>query len=108
MLACLAVFPTEKALFFHEWKGAARQSVEAFVLAYTAQEATMTLFASLILSIVMVCELMNAVYCRRAPRLTYQNLAQVGINLQQTPRIFVEFWFASYALISVGESIGVI
>lgn len=30
-----------------------------------------------------------------------------GMNLQQSGRIFVEFWISSFALISVGESIGI-
>lgn len=29
------------------------------------------------------------------------------MNMQSSGRIFVEFWFSSYALISFGESIGI-
>ncbi|KAL8287492.1 hypothetical protein RQP46_003350 [Phenoliferia psychrophenolica] len=46
----------------------------------------MTIFSSFVLSVVMV----------------------FGMNLQHTARIFVEFWFSAYALISVGESIGIL
>lgn len=29
------------------------------------------------------------------------------MNMQSSGRIFIEFWFSSYALISFGESIGI-
>ncbi|KII94351.1 hypothetical protein PLICRDRAFT_132994 [Plicaturopsis crispa FD-325 SS-3] len=85
MLACIAIFPTERNLFFHEWKSSGRQSVSTFVLAYTVQEALVSIVASLLFSIVFV----------------------YGVGLRHSPRIFTEFWFTIFALISTGESIGI-
>ena len=48
MLACIAIFPTEKALFFHEWKSSGRQSVLTFLSAYTVQETSVSIVASLV------------------------------------------------------------
>ena len=46
MLSCIAIFPTEKALFFHEFKSSARHSVEAFAVAYFVQEAAVAVISS--------------------------------------------------------------
>jgi hypothetical protein len=48
MLACIAIFPGEKSLFFHEWKSSGRQSVLTFIMAYTVQEAAVSIVASLV------------------------------------------------------------
>ncbi|SCV69195.1 BQ2448_2215 [Microbotryum intermedium] len=85
MLACLSIFPTERRLFFHEWQSSGRQGVGAFLVAYSVQESAVSIVSSLLWSVVFV----------------------FGLKLQQTPRIFIEFWLTSYALISTGESIGV-
>lgn len=85
MLSCIAIFPTELALFTHEYKTSARQGVVTFLASYTAQETLSSIVSSLLWSIVFV----------------------YGMNLQHSARIFVEFWFSSYALLSFGESIGV-
>ncbi|SGY73967.1 BQ5605_C005g03332 [Microbotryum silenes-dioicae] len=86
MLACLSIFPTERGLFFHEWRSSGRHGVAAFLVAYSLQETAVSIVSSLLWSVVFV----------------------FGIKLQQTPRIFIEFWLTSYALISTGESIGII
>lgn len=86
MLACIAIFPTEKALFLHEWKSSARQSVPTFLLAYTVQEISMSVIASLLFTIIFT----------------------FGIGLRHDGAKFVEFWFTIFALLSTGESIGII
>lgn len=48
MLACIAIFPAERSLYFHEYKSSARQSVTTFILAYTVQETLTSLFSSLV------------------------------------------------------------
>ncbi|GAA5959155.1 hypothetical protein JCM21900_001409 [Sporobolomyces salmonicolor] len=86
MLSCIAIFPFERELYFHEYKSSGRHSVTTFLLAYTVQETAVSIFSSLLFSIIF----------------------QYGMNMQTSARIFVEFWFSSYALISTGESIGII
>ncbi|GAA5830094.1 hypothetical protein JCM3770_007393, partial [Rhodotorula araucariae] len=85
MLACVSIFPFERALFFHEYKSSARQSVTTFLAAYTVQETATSLLSSLPCAVIFV----------------------YGMNLQQSGRRFVEFWLSSFALISVGESVGI-
>ncbi|GJN93059.1 hypothetical protein Rhopal_006104-T1 [Rhodotorula paludigena] len=85
MLSCIAIFPFEKALFVHEYKTSARHSVLTFLTAYTVSETCTSLLSSLPWAIIFI----------------------YGMNLQQSGRIFVEFWISSFALISVGESIGI-
>ncbi|BGP42824.1 ATP-binding cassette transporter snq2 [Rhodotorula kratochvilovae] len=85
MLACLSIFPFERALFYHEYKSSARQSVTTFLAAYTVQETATSLLSSLPWAVIFV----------------------YGMNLQAGGRRFVEFWLSSFALISVGESIGI-
>jgi hypothetical protein len=41
MLAAIAIFPSERNIFFHERSSAGRQSAATFVLAYTALELPM-------------------------------------------------------------------
>ncbi|GAA6021211.1 hypothetical protein JCM11491_001608 [Sporobolomyces phaffii] len=85
MLSCIAIFPFERDLYFHEHKSSARHSVLTFLLAYTVQETVVSIVSSFLFSVVFI----------------------YGMNMQSTGRIFVEFWFSSYALISFGESIGI-
>ena len=86
MLACLSIFPVERNLFLHEHKSASsRQSVFTFLLAYTLQEILVSIISSGLFSLVVV----------------------FGIRLQNSPRIFIEFWVSSFALINLGESIGI-
>ncbi|GAA5902258.1 hypothetical protein JCM8208_007242 [Rhodotorula glutinis] len=85
MLSCLAIFPFERALYFHEFKSSARHSVTTFLAAYTVQETITWLVSSLPWAIVFI----------------------YGMNLQQGGRRFVEYWISSWALLSVGESIGI-
>ncbi|GAA5921109.1 hypothetical protein JCM3775_004094 [Rhodotorula graminis] len=86
MLSCLAIFPFERALYFHEFKSSARHSATTFLAAYTVQETITSLVSSLPWAIVFI----------------------YGMNLQQGGRRFVEFWISSWALLSCGESIGII
>lgn len=86
MLACLAIFPSEKRLFLHEYASSGRQSVSTFIASYTVQETATSLISSLLFSIVFV----------------------YGMNLQQSARIFIEFWMSSFCLLSAGESIGIV
>ncbi|GAA5832082.1 hypothetical protein JCM11251_002811 [Rhodosporidiobolus azoricus] len=85
MLSCIASFPFEKNLFIHEWRTSARHSAATFVLAYTVQETVTSLLSSLIWAIIFV----------------------YGMNLQQGAVKFICFWISSWALISAGESIGI-
>ncbi|GAA5939117.1 uncharacterized protein JCM15063_004431 [Sporobolomyces koalae] len=85
MLSCIAIFPFERDLYFHEHKSSARHSVLTFLLAYTVQETVVSIISSFLFSVIFV----------------------YGMNMQDSGRIFVEFWFSSYALISFGESIGI-
>ncbi|GAA6018066.1 hypothetical protein JCM10207_006069 [Rhodosporidiobolus poonsookiae] len=85
MLACIAIFPSEKQLFFHEYKTSARHSPTAFLLAYSLQETVVSLISSLLWSIIFI----------------------YGMNMQGSGTAFVCFWIGSWALISAGESIGI-
>ncbi|GAA5989967.1 hypothetical protein JCM5350_002350, partial [Sporobolomyces pararoseus] len=85
MLSCIAIFPFERDLYFHEHKSSARHSVLTFLLAYTVQETVVSIISSFLFSVIFIW----------------------GMNMQSSGRIFVEFWFSSYALISFGESIGI-
>lgn len=103
MLACIAIFPVEKSLFYYEYKSSARQSVSTFLLAYSVQEAVVSLVGSLVSSSRI-----------RQKNKDLQDLLQLfsvvtvyGVGLQDSPRIFLEFWFCIFSLLSTGESIGV-
>ncbi|GAA5912086.1 uncharacterized protein JCM6883_007106 [Sporobolomyces salmoneus] len=85
MLSCIAIFPFERDLHFHEHKSSARHSVLTFLLAYTVQETIVSIISSFLFSVIFIW----------------------GMNMQSSARIFIEFWFSSYALISFGESIGI-
>ncbi|GAA5883094.1 hypothetical protein JCM16303_006086 [Sporobolomyces ruberrimus] len=85
MLSCIAIFPFERDLYFHEYKSSARHSVLTFLLAYTVQETIVSIISSFLFSVIFIW----------------------GMNMQSSGRIFIEFWFSSYALISFGESIGI-
>ncbi|ORY74754.1 P-loop containing nucleoside triphosphate hydrolase protein [Leucosporidium creatinivorum] len=85
MLSCLSIFPQEKRLFLYEWSSSARQSTLTFLAAYSAQEALSSLVSSLLYTVIFV----------------------YGMNLQQSARIFVEYWICTFSLLSFGESVGV-
>ncbi|GAA5992258.1 hypothetical protein JCM10908_001843 [Rhodotorula pacifica] len=86
MLACIAIFPSEKDLFHHEWKSSARYGVTTFLGVYTIQETITSILSSFLFSVVFV----------------------FGMNMQWRGTRFIEFWFSSFALISTGESIGIV
>lgn len=104
MLACIAIFPVEKGLFYHEWKSSARQSVGTFLLAYTVQEAAASVVASLVSPF-------HHFFRARDTNIGIIQLFSLvmvfGIGLQHTARIFLEFWFTIFCLLSTGESVGV-
>ncbi|KAK4700817.1 hypothetical protein P7C70_g5427, partial [Phenoliferia sp. Uapishka_3] len=106
MLACIAIFPTERSLFYHEYRTSGRQPVEAFLLAYSVQETIATIISSgvskgntfnRVRRLTKIFDSDTVVFCRI-----------LGIGLRHTPRIFLEFWFSIYCIISVGESIGIV
>ncbi|CEQ39426.1 SPOSA6832_00937 [Sporobolomyces salmonicolor] len=110
MLSCIAIFPFERELYFHEYKSSGRHSVTTFLLAYTVQETAVSIFSSLVSH-------RRGRHFRAsgasdpnlfAPLQLFSIIFQYGMNMQTSARIFVEFWFSSYALISAGESIGII
>lgn len=105
MLSCIAIFPVEKGLFYHEWKSSARQSVGTFLLAYTVQEAAASIVASLV-SLFLYCLLRILHWLWWIAQL-FSLVMVFGIGLQHTGRIFVEFWFTIFCLLSTGESVGV-
>ncbi|KAG0658490.1 hypothetical protein C6P46_005733 [Rhodotorula mucilaginosa] len=86
MLACIAIFPSEKNLFHHEWKSSARYGATTFLSVYTIQETITSILSSFLFSVVFV----------------------FGMNMQWRGTKFIEFWFSSFALISTGESIGIV
>ncbi|GAA6030923.1 hypothetical protein JCM8097_008938 [Rhodosporidiobolus ruineniae] len=86
MLASLSIFPSERNLFFHEWKTSARHNATAFLVSYTLQETVVSLLSAFLWSVIFV----------------------FGMRLQYTPAsVFPEFWISSFALISFGESVGI-
>jgi len=48
MLSCIAIFPFERDLYFHEHKSSARHSVLTFLLAYTVQETIVSIISSFV------------------------------------------------------------
>lgn len=54
MLSCIAIFPFERDLYFHEHKSSARHSVLTFLLAYTVQETIVSIISSFV-SIAFSC-----------------------------------------------------
>ncbi|BGP02838.1 ATP-binding cassette transporter snq2 [Rhodotorula toruloides] len=87
MLACIAIFPSEMNLYRHEFMSSARYGVTTFLSVYTIQETITSAISSFLFSVIFT----------------------FGMNLQYSPaRKFFEFWFSSWALISTGESVGII
>ncbi|BGP27054.1 ATP-binding cassette transporter snq2 [Rhodotorula toruloides] len=87
MLACIAIFPSEMNLYHHEFMSSARYGVTTFLSVYTIQETITSAISSFLFSVIFT----------------------FGMNLQYSPaRKFFEFWFSSWALISTGESVGII
>ncbi|KAH8921816.1 P-loop containing nucleoside triphosphate hydrolase protein [Atractiella rhizophila] len=86
MLSSMAIYPNERNLFLYEWSSTSRYSPETFLLSYTAIELPFQVIASLLYAIIFI----------------------YGMDLQHTPRIFFEYFTSCWALISVGESIGIV
>ncbi|GAA5875055.1 hypothetical protein JCM3774_003416 [Rhodotorula dairenensis] len=86
MLACIAIFPSEKNLFHHEWKSSARYGATTFLTVYTIQETITSILSSFLFSVIFV----------------------FGMNMQWRGTKFIEFWYSSFALISTGESVGIV
>ncbi|KAG8839536.1 hypothetical protein FRC18_010315 [Serendipita sp. 400] len=86
LLNSVAIFPVERDLFFHEYRSSAAYSTATFTLVTTLVEAPFTFIANLLLGLLM-------------------NLLA---GLVTSPRIYFQFVASTFAVQSLGESIGII
>ncbi|KAG8761944.1 hypothetical protein FRC11_012005 [Ceratobasidium sp. 423] len=86
LLNCIAIFPKDRDLYFHEYRSSAAYSEATFVLGFTLVALPMEILASLLFTVV----------------------TNIGAGMQTSPRIFFEYAFAIFALQSNGESFGII
>lgn len=86
LLNSVAIFPPERDLFFHEYNSSAAYSTATFTLATTIVEAPFTFVANLLLGLFM-------------------NLLA---GLTTSPRIYFQFVASTFAVQSMGESVGII
>lgn len=103
MLSCLSIFPLEKRLFLHEWSSSARQSTFTLLASYSAQEAMSSLLSSLVSRIRFVDVFQTLSFFLQL----YTIIFIYGMNLQNSARIFIEWWICTFSLLSFGESVGV-
>ncbi|KAG8903628.1 hypothetical protein FRB99_002933 [Tulasnella sp. 403] len=80
----IAVYPADRDIFFHEVRSSAGYSAATFVLAFTLVELPLEILGVLLCAVV----------------------TNIGAGMQTNARIFFEFAFAEWALLSTGESIG--
>lgn len=85
MLQCVAVYPSERDVFYHEHDDNA-YSVEAFFLQYTAAEVPFEIVTSLLFAVLTV----------------------LAAGLHRTPSLFFAVAFNAFAIVSCGESLGII
>ena len=85
MLQCVAVFPAERDVFYHEHDDGA-YSVEAFFLQYTLAEIPFEIFTSLLFAVLTV----------------------MAAGLARTPKLFFIVAFNAFAIVSCGESLGIV
>ncbi|CAE6514119.1 unnamed protein product [Rhizoctonia solani] len=86
LLNCIAIFPKDRDLYFHEYRSSAAYSEATFVLGFTLVALPMEILAALLFTVV----------------------TNIGAGMQTSPRIFFEYAFAIFALQSNGESFGII
>ncbi|CAE7148911.1 unnamed protein product [Rhizoctonia solani] len=86
LLNCIAIFPKDRDLYFHEYRSSAAYSEATFILGFTLVALPMEILASLLFTVV----------------------TNIGAGMQTSPRIFFEYAFAIFALQSNGESFGII
>ncbi|KAG8888726.1 hypothetical protein FRB98_006983 [Tulasnella sp. 332] len=86
LLNNVAIFPADRDLFWHEVRSSAAYSSAAFLLSFTLIEIPLEIVASLVAAVV----------------------SNLGNGMQTSPRIFFELVFVEWALLSTGESIGII
>ncbi|KAF8688664.1 P-loop containing nucleoside triphosphate hydrolase protein, partial [Rhizoctonia solani] len=86
LLNCIAIFPKDRDLYFHEYRSSAAYSEATFVLGFTLVALPMEILASLLFTVI----------------------TNIGAGMQTSPRIFFEYAFSIFALQSNGESFGMI
>ena len=84
MLQCVAVFPAERDVFYHEHDDGS-YSVEAFFLQYTLAEVPFEFFTSLLFAVLTV----------------------MAAGLDRTAKLFFIVAFNAFAIVSCGESLGI-
>ncbi|KAB5589912.1 hypothetical protein CTheo_6655 [Ceratobasidium theobromae] len=85
LLNCIAIFPKDRDLYFHEYRSSAAYSEATFVLGFTLVALPMEILSSLLFAVV----------------------TNIGAGMQTSPRIFFEYAAAVFALQSNGESFGI-
>ncbi|KAG8903614.1 hypothetical protein FRC01_009068 [Tulasnella sp. 417] len=80
----VAIFPADRDIFFHEVRTSGAYSASTFVLAFTIVELPLEIGGALLSAVV----------------------TNIGAGMQTNARIFFQFAFAQWALVSTGESIG--
>ncbi|KAF8752043.1 P-loop containing nucleoside triphosphate hydrolase protein [Rhizoctonia solani] len=81
LLNCIAIFPKDRDLYFHEYRSSAAYSEATFVLGFTLVALPMEILASLLFTVI----------------------TNIGAGMQTSPRIFFEYAFSIFALQSMGE-----
>ncbi|QRW07787.1 ABC transporter [Ceratobasidium sp. AG-Ba] len=85
LLNCIAIFPKDRDLYFHEYRSSAAYSEATFILGFTLVALPLEIMAALLFTVV----------------------TNIGAGMQTSARIFFEYAFAIFALQSNGESFGI-
>ncbi|KAG8697020.1 hypothetical protein FRC09_008117 [Ceratobasidium sp. 395] len=85
LLNCIAIFPKDRDLYFHEYRSSAAYSEATFIIGFTLVALPLEIMAALLFTVV----------------------TNIGAGMQTSARIFFEYAVAIFALQSNGESFGI-
>ncbi|KAG9121915.1 hypothetical protein FRC07_001937, partial [Ceratobasidium sp. 392] len=85
LLNCIAIFPKDRDLYFHEYRSSAAYSEATFIIGFTLVALPLEIMAALLFTVV----------------------TNIGAGMQTNARIFFEYAVAIFALQSNGESFGI-
>ncbi|KAG9101294.1 hypothetical protein FRC06_003213 [Ceratobasidium sp. 370] len=85
LLNCIAIFPKDRDLYFHEYRSSAAYSEATFIIGFTLVALPLEILSALLFTVV----------------------TNVGAGMQTNARIFFEYAVAIFTLQSNGESFGI-
>ncbi|KAG8742395.1 hypothetical protein FRC10_001577 [Ceratobasidium sp. 414] len=85
LLNCIAIFPKDRDLYFHEYRSSAAYSEATFIIGFTLVALPLEILSALLFTVV----------------------TNIGAGMQTNARIFFEYAIAIFTLQSNGESFGI-